>query len=116
MKHAITGLGALLFTATALAQGGGGFTGPDNLRTVTTAEAATLADDAAVRLQGHLVRSLGDERYEFRDEAGTIVVEIDGEDWRGVEATPETRVELRGEVDKEWNRTEVDVDGVALVP
>lgn len=116
MQHAITGLGALLFTTAALAQGGGGFTGPDDLRAVTTAEAATLADDTAVKLQGHVVRALGDERYEFRDEAGTMVVEIDGEDWRGVEATPETRVELRGEVDKEWNRAEIDVDGVALAP
>jgi uncharacterized protein YdeI (BOF family) len=32
-----------------------------------------------------------------------------------VEAGPGDRVELRGEIDREWKRTEVDVDSVQLV-
>jgi uncharacterized protein (TIGR00156 family) len=116
MKKAMTGLGLSLVAVAAFAQGSGGFTGPDNLRVVTTVEAAALADDTAVKLQGYIVKSLGDERYEFRDDSGTIVVEIDGDDWHGIKATPETRIELRGEVDKEWKSTEIDVDSVSLVP
>jgi uncharacterized protein YdeI (BOF family) len=104
MKKAMTGLGLSLVAVAAFAQGSGGFTGPDNLRVVTTVEAAALA------------KSLGDERYEFRDDSGTIVVEIDGDDWHGIKATPETRIELRGEVDKEWKSTEIDVDSVSLAP
>ena len=111
-----TALALGAFAAVADEPASGGFRGPDNLQLVTAAEASKLGDDTAVKLQGYIVRELGDEKYEFKDDKGTLVVEIDGEDWRGVEATPETRVELRGEIDKEWNRTEVDVDSVRLAP
>jgi uncharacterized protein (TIGR00156 family) len=93
----------------------GGFKGPDGTTLVTAAQANEMDDDSFVKLQGYIVKSLGDEKYEFRDDSGTIVVEIDQEDWRGVEAGPGDRVELRGEIDREWKRTEVDVDSVQLV-
>lgn len=117
MKNLIAGASLAFAALTAAAQSppAGGFTGPDAARLVTAAEAATLADDTAVRLEGYIVRSLGDEKYEFKDDSGTIVVEIDDEDWRGVEATPTTRVELSGEIDRERDKTEVDVDSVRLV-
>ena len=43
------------------------------------------------------------------------MVEIDDEDWRGVEAGPSDRVELRGEIDREWQRTELEADSVQLL-
>lgn len=107
---------ALIASAAMAADQAGGFVGPDTLALTTASAAAGLADDTPVKLQGHIVKSLGDDRYEFRDATGTLIVEIDHEDWRGVEATPETRIELRGEIDKEWNKVEVDVDSVQLVP
>jgi uncharacterized protein (TIGR00156 family) len=93
----------------------GGFTGPDAVQLVSVADAAKLADDSPVKLQGYIVKSLGDEKYEFRDNSGTITVEIDGDDWRGVHANPETKVELQGEVDKEWTKAEIDVNSVRVV-
>ena len=116
MKKILTGatLALLAFAATADDQRGG-FKGPDSLQLVTAAEASQLGDDTAVKLQGHIVRAQGDETYEFKDDTGTLIVEIDNEDWNGVEATSESTVELRGEIDKEWNKTEVDVDSVRLV-
>ncbi|MCK6369794.1 MAG: NirD/YgiW/YdeI family stress tolerance protein [Gammaproteobacteria bacterium] len=118
LVSALTGAALALaaFAAAAEEPASGGFKGPDNLQLVTAAEARNLADDTVVKLQGYIVRELGDEKYEFRDDTGTLVVEIDSEDWRGVEATPEIRVELRGEIDKERNKTEVDVDSVRLAP
>lgn len=108
---------SLVASAAAASQpAAGGFQGPDNLPLVTVIEAKKLGDDTAVKMQGLIVKSLGNERYEFKDETGTITVEIDKEDWHGVEATPETRIEVRGEVDKELNRIEVDVDTVRLAP
>lgn len=117
MKKLLLGTGLVLAASAAMAADpAGGFKGPDNLQLTTVTNAASLPDDTPVKLQGYIVKSLGDERYEFRDQTGTLVVEIDNEDWRGVEATPETRIELRGEIDKEWNKVEVDADSVQLLP
>ena len=92
----------------------GGFKGPDNRQVVTAAEVAELPDDAEVRLTGYVVKNVGDEKYEFRDDTGTIIVEIDDEDWKGLEITPEQRVEITGEVDQERQKTELDVDTIRL--
>lgn len=104
-------LGAIAFTADADAQQGG-FIGPDNLRLVTVAEALELPDDSHVKVQGRIVRAIGDEKYEFTDDSATIVVEIDDDDWNGVEATPDLLVEVIGEIDRDWNGNELDVDSV----
>ncbi|HLU04952.1 MAG TPA: NirD/YgiW/YdeI family stress tolerance protein [Woeseiaceae bacterium] len=101
-----------VFSLAAHAQGQGGFRGPDNLRVVTVAEALELADDTDVKIQGRIVRSLGDEKYEFTDGSATIVVEIDDDDWGGLEATPDMQVEISGEIDEERNGNELDADTV----
>ena len=106
-------LGAL--SLSGLAFGQGGFTGPDNLRQVTVAEALELPDDTDVKVQGYIVRSLGDEKYEFRDDSATINVEIDDDDWHGVEATPDVLVEIVGEIDAERDGPELEADSVRLV-
>lgn len=93
----------------------GGFQGPDNYQPVTVAETAGLPDDSEVRLEGFIVKALGDEEYEFRDDSGTLVVEIDDEDWGGLEVTPELKVQLHGEIDQERQAVEIDVDAVRAV-
>jgi uncharacterized protein (TIGR00156 family) len=103
-------VGTLSFTADADAQGG--FSGPDNLRLVTVAEALELADDTNVKMQGRIVKAVGDEKYEFTDDSATIIVEIDDDEWGGVEATPELQVEISGEIDKERSGTELDVETI----
>jgi uncharacterized protein (TIGR00156 family) len=77
-------------------------------------EAKKLRDDAPVQLQGNIVRALGDEKYVFRDEGGEIVVEIDDDVWRGVTVGPDDRVEIRGEIDKDFPGfpVEIEVDAV----
>lgn len=93
---------------------GGGFTGPaaSNLK-VTAAEAAKLSDDTPVILTGKIEQSLGDEKYMFRDASGTIIVEIDNDDWRGVTVGPNDTVELQGEIDTDmFQPNKVDVDTV----
>ena len=104
------------FSGAALAKQnlGGGFTGPaaSNLN-VTAAEASKLSDDTPVILTGKIKQSLGDEKYMFRDASGTITVEIDNEDWRGVTVGPNDTVELQGEVDTDmFQPNKVDVDTV----
>ena len=43
-----------------------------------------------------------------------VVVEIDDEDWRGVDVKPEDTVIIKGEIDKDVFSTEIDVDIVEL--
>ena len=115
MKHSLplVALCAVAFAANA-DPNSGGFKGPDNLKLITVAEAIDLPEDTHVKLVGYIVKSLGDEAYEFKDDTGTLVVEIDDDDWHGAQVGPTDRVELAGEIDREWRETGVDVDSVRL--
>ena len=50
-------------------------------------------------MEGYIVARLDNDAYQFRDSTGTMNMEID--DFRGVEVSPEDRVRLFGEVDYE---------------
>ena len=85
-------------------------------RPVTTVAAALeAADDTHVVLEGQIVKRLQDELYEFKDGTGTIQVEIDDEDWPGQSVSENAKVRLTGEVDKDFNSREIDVDRVELI-
>lgn len=92
----------------------GGFKGP-GIKPVTVHQALQLKDDTPVVLVGQIERSLGNEKYLFKDTTGTVTVEIDDDDWHGVQVTPENTVEIHGEVDKEmFKETKIDIDRVVL--
>ena len=60
----------------------------------------------------HIVERVAgsDDKYNFRDATGTIVVEIDHEVFAGRTVTPADRVRLSGKLDKEMmDPTKVDV-------
>ncbi len=104
--------GCLLIPAGASA----GFKGPGAVSKVLSVEAVGgLKDDSRVVLEGFLVKQIRDEHYLFRDETGTIEVEIDDEDFRGLDVTPKTRVRILGEVDKDRNSVTVDVDSLEIL-
>ncbi|MGG2398092.1 NirD/YgiW/YdeI family stress tolerance protein [Pseudomonas sp. SH1-B] len=93
-----------------------GYTGPGATPQVTTVSAALeAADDTHVVLEGQIVKRLQDELYEFKDATGTIQVEIDDEDWPGQSVSETAKVRLTGEVDKDFNSREIDVDRVELI-
>ena len=107
---AIFGLAAV----TAHAQTGG-FNGPDGRELVSALKVQDLPDDIDVRLVGYIVRKTGDEEYEFKDDSGTLIIEIDDDDWHGLEVSPGDKVQLTGEVDKERTGNTIDVDSIRLV-
>lgn len=129
MKKTILALlAAVAVIATAQAQTGGGFAnpppnpggfagpGPGN-SALTVKDALKQRDDSWVVLQGRIVASLGDEKYTFQDATGSVVVEIDDEDWRGITVTPETNLEISGELDKELFETpKIDVKSFRVLP
>ncbi len=108
------GLSANAFAAGFQGQANmGGFQGP-GLEPSSVSEALKLNDDTPVVLIGQIEKSLGDEKYLFKDATGSVTVEIDNEDWRGVNVTPKDTIVIQGEIDKDFFKTEIDVDSVAL--
>ena len=119
-------LAALAVIASAQAQSGGfspaptggGFAGPGaGLSATTVAGALELRDDAIVTLRGRIVAALGDEKYTFQDATGSVTVEIDDDEWRGITVTPETTIEITGELDKDaFEAPKIDVKSFRVVP
>jgi uncharacterized protein (TIGR00156 family) len=73
---------------------------------VTVSQAKNQRDGTQVKLQGSITQFLGDEKYVFEDDTGTIVVEIDANVWYNglqlaVTELPEGKVEVTGEVEKD---------------
>ena len=115
-KIFLTLLAVIASVSVAKSQTTGGFEGPSiNQNSTTVAEALKLSDEANVTLTGHIVNSLGDEKYTFKDATGEVIIEVDDEDWHGVKVTPENIVTINGEVDKEkFEPTKIDVDSVSV--
>lgn len=74
-------------------------------------------DDQWVTLTGQVVRQIGRQKYLFRDSTGEIRIEIDGKAMPTEPFNEKTRVEIRGEVEKEFLRSiEIDVKEMKLLP
>lgn len=115
---------ALVCVAFASAQGftgekskqGGFVDGSKSSSTVITVEKALkMKDDTNAVLRGNIVKKVKHEKYLFKDATGEIVVEIDDDDWGGVTVGPNDTVELIGEIDKDFNKIEFDVDIVKKI-
>mgnify|MGYP000009413373 FL=1 len=106
--------GIALQTETMAAQNQGGFTGP-SIEVITVEQAKNMNDDAFVILRGNIKQNVGDDIYVFTDGTGSINVEIDEDEWNGLNVGPEDVVEIRGEVDKGWSTLEIDVDRISKV-
>lgn len=82
---------------------------------VTVAQAKKMRDDTPVIVQGNIVQRVGDEKYLFRDGTDSVIVEIDDEDWGGVEVRTSDTVKLYGEVDSGLFKTEIEVDRIEKI-
>lgn len=86
---------------------------------VTVKQALSLKDDSKVQVTGYIVKSLGDEKYQFRDSTGSITVEIDDKLLHGKKISAKTPVTLMGEVDVDHKanqpvKVEIEVDHVKI--
>ena len=111
-----TAIVSIMAISSANAQLGpkGGFNGPSD--TITTVEQALkMRDDTFVTLRGKIEQRVGKEDYLFRDSTGVITVEIDDDKWNGLVISPDDTVEIKGEVDKGWRSTEIDVSDITKI-
>ena len=66
-------------------------------------------------LEGKIKSHIKSDTYEFADKNGdVIIVEIDNKKWGNVTANEDTLLRIRGEVDKDLTKTEIDVDSVEV--
>lgn len=87
------------------------FTGP-SADSVTVADAMHLSDDTPVIMTGYIEKALGGEKYQFKDNTGTIIIKVDDKDWHGVTVNEQDLVEICGEVDKDFMDIKIDVDSI----
>lgn len=92
----------------------GGFTG-DNASLGSVKDVKNLKDDQWIRLEGHIEKRTGDEKYLFRDATGTLTADIDDDRWKGQNVSPKDKVRLEGEIDKDWNSEEIDVKRITVI-
>lgn len=127
-KHAAMVAILALFTMPALAAQSGGFVDPNSPQThaqkggfkgpqnvVTVKEAKEMKDDSWVTVRGTIEKRLSDDDYLFRDETGTLSVEIDDKTWQGQSVSPKDKVELQGEIDKAFNDAQLEVKQVRKI-
>lgn len=88
-------------------QHGGFFDESKAVKTVKDAKSA--ADDTPIMLEGKIVKQIGHDDFIFKDSTGEIEIEVSKRAWCGQEITPNDTIQIFGEVDKEWNKTELDV-------
>ena len=94
----------------------GGFTSKHQSETISVKDALKLNDDAKVVLEGKIKSHIKSDKYEFVDKnSDVIVVEIDNKKWGNVTANEDTLFRIRGEVDKDFTKTKIDVGSVEVV-
>lgn len=73
-------------------------------------ELANAQDNAPVRIDGQIVKQLDKKHFTFKDASGAETqIEVSKKAWNGQTISPTDNVQIIGKVDKEWNKTEVEV-------
>lgn len=75
---------------------------------VTVEQIPMMRDNQNVVMTGYIIENLGDKMYVFQDNTGTITVEIEPIVLGEMIIVPETKMKIKGEVDK-GDDGEVDV-------
>lgn len=89
-----------------------GFSGNSTPTVKTVAEVLKMPDDSYVSIKGNIVKKISEEHYMFKDNTGTMTVEIEQDKWNGISANSKDLIVLTGEVEKKNNYVELDVDSV----
>jgi uncharacterized protein (TIGR00156 family) len=73
-------------------------------------------DDAPVALEGYIIKKVGKKKYLFSDGVSEIRVEIEHRQFPPTPIDEKTRVQLRGEIEKDFLQSpEIDVDYLVIV-
>ena len=81
----------------------------ESLAVKTVADALKASDDTPALLEGQIVKQLDKDEFTFKDATGEITIDVSKRAWQGQNITPQDTIQIRGKVDSEWGKTEVDV-------
>ncbi len=87
---------------------------PEKTAPTTVSAAQNLPDNTAVVLQGTIVPATDSAIYVFTDSTGSINAEIDADDLNGLNIGPNDIVLIQGEVDRNGDIAEIDVEDISL--
>ncbi|SPT68246.1 Uncharacterized conserved protein [Anaerobiospirillum thomasii] len=124
-KIIFSSLAAMIFTVSSVSAAPQGFdnasaTAPQGF-SAAAATNMTVAnviangtDEMDVTMRGRITKMLGQDKFIFEDETGTIVVELDDDkDWSHIQK--DQLIDIHGEIDRDANSIKVDVkDATAL--
>lgn len=79
-------------------------------------EVKNMADESTVYIQGYLIQNLGNEMYTFKDDSGTLTVEIDDDLMDANMYSPTTLVWIAAEVDKQGDIVALEAEEIQLIP
>jgi uncharacterized protein (TIGR00156 family) len=102
---------ATLLAASSAAQAQ--YTGPSTVQSYQTVAQvnANPVDDMPVVLEGFIVKKVGKEKYIFTDGTGEIRIDLDDKYLPAQPFDDKTKVQLRGEVEKDFLESpEIDVE------
>lgn len=104
--------------ATASEAAPGRYTGPSSVPLSTVKSLLESGrDDQHARLQGRIVSHDGGKNYSFADDSGRMTVKISSRRFpTGQSVSAEQRVELVGELDKDFRKTKFKVKELRLMP
>lgn len=92
----------------------GGFQDTNSIKS-TVEEALKMNDNSYVTLQGTILRRLSNEDYLFKDQTGSMTVEIDSDKWLGQYINPNDQVEISGEIERKFNSVKLDVETIKKI-
>ncbi len=103
---------------TAVSAAPGHYTGPSSVPISTVKSLLENGrDDQQARLQGRVVSHDGGKNYSFADDSGHMIVKISARRFpAGQSVSAEQRVELVGELDKDFRKTQFEVKELRLLP
>lgn len=74
-------------------------------------------DDQAVILYGYLTQQISAEKYIFSDGQQSIQVEIDEDDFRGLQIDEKTHIKIIGKIEKDFLQSpEIEVELIQIAP
>ena len=81
----------------------------ENSAVKTVKDALEAKDNTFVILEGNIVKQIDNDEFMFRDASGEVKIDVSKRACNGQTITPQDNIQIRGKVDKEWNKTEIDV-------
>ncbi|WP_373767692.1 YgiW/YdeI family stress tolerance OB fold protein [Glaesserella sp.] len=82
---------------------------------ISVKQALSAYDDSYVTLEGSILDQVDNDEYILADSSGQIRVEIDNHVWQGKNVSSENVIRVYGEIDREWNKTELKVRELTIL-